>query len=421
MAEILERPQADLDEACLPETASRLAEENSKLARENEKLAEEVLRCYEQINFVFDVSAQVAVLTDAAEVRQLLMIKLRHMFDAEAVYYLSPDRSMLKHLGQDEQVQRLWASGSDSPSAAGGLARTFGRELPAEFETALRRLEKKRGVFVFVDGADWTTGHGTSMWGPLRDADDDGFAAVGLIRRRRPFVSADMLLFDSILTYASHILGNLLLVEKLKRTSFEAVRALVNAIDQKDPYTAGHSERVGFLAKITGEHMGLPAAQVQDLEWAGLLHDVGKIGIPEDVLNKPGKLTAEEFAIIKGHPSRSYEVLRPVAKLEGVLDGVLYHHENPDGSGYPKGLKGDQIPLAARIIHVVDVFDALTSTRSYREAFPFERAVSILRKDAGTRLDARIVEEFLAAWQLLRKTHPEEYTRWFGGVKESYA
>jgi HD-GYP domain-containing protein (c-di-GMP phosphodiesterase class II) len=215
------------------------------------------------------------------------------------------------------------------------------------------------------------------------------------------------------------MLDNLRLLERLKRTSFEAVRALVNAIEQKDPYTAGHSERVGFLAKLTGEHLGLSGSQVQQLEWAGLLHDVGKIGIPEDVLNKPGRLTSEEYAVIKGHPSRSFEVLRPVAQLGSLLDAVLYHHENPDGSGYPKGLKGEEIPLMARIIHVVDVFDALTSTRSYREAFPIGTAMEILRKDAGTKLDSAMVGEFMEAWALMPKMHPEEYQRWFANIRQS--
>lgn len=400
------------------------AAETAKLARENENLAEEVLRCYEQINFIFDVSAQIAVLEDADEVRRTLLVKLRHMFDAEAIYYISSDRSMLKRVGPDERVCRAWASeavkaASREADCHGGL--TFDSiELPPEFSTALGRLEQQRRVFVYVGEADTGTGHGTSMWGPLAD-DDKGQAAVGLIRRHKPFIAGDMLLLDSALTYASHILSNLRLVEQLKRTSFEAVRALVNAIDQKDAYTAGHSERVGFLAKVTGQHIGLPARQLQDLEWAGLLHDIGKIGIPEEVLNKAGRLTPEEFALIKGHPSRSFEVLRPVASLAGLLEGVLYHHENPDGTGYPEGLKGDQIPLMARIIHVVDVFDALTSTRSYRKAFPVEEAMKMLWKDAGTKLDTGIVQEFMETWGLLPKTHPEQYERWFANTKETGA
>lgn len=415
-------------------TLRALEAENLRLTRENENLAEEVLRGYEQINFIFDVSAQIAILNDAEEVRRMLLLKLRHMFDAEAIYYVSADRSMLKRIDNRENMQRAWAthcsqsSGTHAnseadPSLALGDRSEAGRysfegiDLAPEFQVACRRLDRDRRTFVYVDEPDAESGFGTSLWGPLHD-DEKGSAVIGLIRRHRPFVICDMLLLDSALTYAGHILSNLRLVEQLKRSSFEAVRALVNAIDQKDPYTAGHSERVGFLSKITGQHMGLPARQLQELEWAGLMHDIGKIGIPEGVLNKPGGLNGGEYAVIRGHPIRSFEVLRPVASLTPLLDGVLYHHENPDGSGYPKGLTGDEIPLMARIIHVTDVFDALTSTRSYRKAYAASVAIEMLKKDAGTRLDAQIVNEFLEAWVLLPQTHPEQYERWFGYNRE---
>jgi len=421
MADTLEISEIACEGGFSPEAIRQIQADNADLARENEKLADEVLRCYEQINFVFDVSGQIAVVNDAGEVRRLLLTKLRHLFDAEAVYCLSADRSMLKHVGPDGHLHRTWACCSEPDgSRPTELKAAFPDvDLPAEFEAVIRRLHEKPRVFAFVGDAESTTGHGTSMWGPL--VDDGGSAALGLIRRNRPFISADMLLFDSTLTYASHVLNNLRLLGQLKRASFEAVRALVKAIDQKDRYTAGHSERVGFLAKITGEHAGLSATQVQQLEWAGLLHDIGKIGIPEGVLNKPGRLDPEEYAIIKGHPSRGFEVLRPVAQLEALLDGVLYHHENPDGSGYPKGLKGEEIPLMARIIHVVDVFDALTSTRSYREAYPASKAIGILKSDAGKKLDAAMVEGFLKAWALLPSTHPEQYHQWFANTRENGA
>jgi HD-GYP domain-containing protein (c-di-GMP phosphodiesterase class II) len=420
MVDTVEMVKAATTSPPQPMTDSCPAAEYSELTRENENLAEEVLHCYEQINFLFDVSAQIAALSDGEELRRLLLVKLRDLFDAEAVYYLSADRNMLKHLGPVGEVRQAWASvPAWTVSGEIGPRQAFpGVDLPSELGTAVQRLEQKKRVFAFVDDSSSSTGHSTSMWGLVAE-DDGGSAIIGVIRRQPPFVSADVLLFESTLTYASHVLDNLRLLDRLKRTSFEAVRALVNAIEQKDPYTAGHSERVGFLARVTGEHMGLPALQVQQLEWAGLLHDVGKIGIPEDLLNKPGRLSPEEYGIIKGHPSRSFEVLRPVAQLGNLLEAVLYHHENPDGTGYPRGLKGAEIPLMARIIHVVDVFDALTSTRSYREAHPASKAIEILRNDAGTKLDAEVARKFLQTWALLPKTHPEEYQRWFANIQQN--
>jgi HD-GYP domain-containing protein (c-di-GMP phosphodiesterase class II) len=192
---------------------------------------------------------------------------------------------------------------------------------------------------------------------------------------------------------------------------------MVNAIDQKDQYTCGHSERVGFLSMVTGKAMGLKISQLQELEWGGLLHDVGKIGIPEKVLNKPARLTDEEFAIIKHHPARGYAVLKPIGTLKDVLDIVLHHHEVPDGTGYPKGLKGDAIPLLARIVHVVDAFDALTSDRPYRRPYSPEKAISILRQDAGTKFDSIIVEFFIEVWQHLSVEYPREHQKWFASLQ----
>jgi len=405
------------------EALQTAASENWRLDQENQGLANEVLRSYEQINLIFDMSAQIAILNDAVEVRRMLLVKLRHLLDADSVFYISPERGIVKEVTRDDHLHRGTLSEDDAkapesfqppvPDSTEHLDADM--ELPPEFPHVLERLRKSRRVLVSsADAKHEQTGYGTSLWGPLSDG-DTGFALVGIVRRAVPFVAGDMLVLDSVLTYGSHILSNLRLVEQLKRTSFEAVRALVNAIDQKDSDTYGHSERVGFLAKITGQSVGMTPKQLQQLEWAGLLHDVGKIGIPEHVLNKPGRLTDEEFALIKEHPSRSFEVLRPVASLEPVLDAVLYHHENPDGTGYPSGLKGEDIPLMARIIHVVDMFDALTSTRSYRGAYDVEHSIAIMKKDAGTKLDARIVEHFLEAWNYLPRTHPEQYKRWFSG------
>jgi HD-GYP domain-containing protein (c-di-GMP phosphodiesterase class II) len=389
-----------------------VAVENWRLGQENEGLANELLRSYEQINLIFDISAQIAVRTDADEIRYMLLDKLRHLFDADKVLFVCPDSGVAKEVIRSSEHP-------SQPTRFDPLSGAFARqrpclELPAEFPRVLEQFAQSKRVLVSSEGSlPDENGMGTSMWGPLSDGSGD-YAIVGIIRRQNRFVAGDMLLMDSVLTYGGNILSNLRLVDQLKRTSFESVRALVNAIDQKDNYTCGHSERVGFLAKATGQYVGLSVEQQQELEWAGLLHDVGKIGIPERVLNKPGALTAEEFALIREHPSRSYEVLRPVASLEPVLDGVLYHHEAPDGSGYPSGLKGDEIPLIARIVHVVDVFDALTSTRSYRKAFNANKAFDIIRHDAGTKLDATVVEQFMRMWGVLPKTHPEKFQKFWG-------
>jgi len=432
---ILHPPHANKDHADIVSAAADSLRnalcETWKLNEENNGLAEEVLRNYEQINLIFDISAQIATLTESYEVRHTLLAKLRHLFNADSVFLISVDERTIikvtKYGGYTHRrggkIRPLAIELTESEDSATGniVHQESGYQiesikLPPEYERVKKQLQKSQRVIVSsTDPAYEKTGHGTSVWGPLKEGDGQ-FAVVGLTRRQLPFVAGDMLLLDSVLTFGSYILSNLQLIDQVKRTSFEAVRALVNAIDQKDNYTCGHAERVGFLAKAVGEHMHLSPLELQTLEWAGLLHDVGKIGIPETVLNKPGRLSPEEYTLIQQHSSRGYEVLKPVASLEPVLEAVLRHHECPDGSGYPDGLKSAEIPLAARIIHVVDVFDALTSTRSYRQAYDFDHAIKILTEDAGTKLDSEIVDNFLEMWDRLPTLYPKQYERWFGMV-----
>lgn len=170
------------------------------------------------------------------------------------------------------------------------------------------------------------------------------------------------------------------------------VLAIINAIDAKDCYTAGHSERVASFAQCIAKRMGLSAKECDRIHMAGLLHDVGKIGIPDSVLKKPDKLSGEEFEIIKSHPFIGYSILRHLTNIDYVLPGVLLHHEAFDGSGYPQGLKGRDIPLMARILAVSDAFDAMTSTRPYRKALPLEKAAFVLRTDSYKTWDGEIVE-----------------------------
>ncbi|MCI0652161.1 MAG: response regulator [Planctomycetes bacterium] len=176
----------------------------------------------------------------------------------------------------------------------------------------------------------------------------------------------------------------------------EVVGALMVALESKDRYLQGHAGRVRDTAFELGRLFGLPRHDLKFLEHAALLHDVGKIGIHEDILNKPGKLTAEEYEIMKKHPIYSRDIIAPVGFLAPCLPAVLHHHERIDGKGYPHGLAGDDIPLGARIIAVVDTFDAMTSPRSYRSALPVEEVLATMKEVAGKQLDRGLVELFLA-------------------------
>jgi HD-GYP domain-containing protein (c-di-GMP phosphodiesterase class II) len=172
------------------------------------------------------------------------------------------------------------------------------------------------------------------------------------------------------------------------------VRALVNAIEAKDPYTCGHSERVALYGRALAAEIGLPAAECERIYLAGLLHDVGKIGISDKTLHKAGQLTDEEFAEVKRHPDEGWSILNELDQLRYVLPGVVHHHERIDGKGYPDGLAGDAIPRDGRILAVADAYDAMTSNRPYRDGMPVERAFSILNDGAGTQWDAAMIDAF---------------------------
>ncbi len=173
------------------------------------------------------------------------------------------------------------------------------------------------------------------------------------------------------------------------------VRAIINAIDAKDPYTCGHSDRVALYAKRIAARLGESNEECERIYMAGLLHDVGKIGVPDFILAKPGALTSEEFAVVKKHPEIGHTILKHLKLLDYVLPGVLHHHEAVNGSGYPAGLCGEAIPLHGRILAVADAYDAMTSDRPYRPGMPSEKAESILRVEAGKTWDLDIVNVFL--------------------------
>ncbi len=178
-----------------------------------------------------------------------------------------------------------------------------------------------------------------------------------------------------------------------------AIRALSQAIDAKDPYTRGHSARVAHYAVATGRRMRLEPRVLRDLYIAALLHDVGKIGIEDAILKKPAHLTNDEFEIMKGHPDHGARIMAKVDRLRSIIPGMRHHHERWGGGGYPLGLKGEEIPLAARIINVADSFDAMTTERPYSKAMSFEAGVARLIEIAGTQVDPKVVKAFHTAWK----------------------
>lgn len=175
---------------------------------------------------------------------------------------------------------------------------------------------------------------------------------------------------------------------------FEFVETMAQALEARDPYTAGHSNRVRDYSIAIARAMHLPLQEIDTIRVGAQLHDIGKIGIPDAVLQKTGDLTPEEYELVKRHPQTGKRILKQVGRFEKYLPIVELHHEDQDGGGYPYGLKGQDVPLAVRIVHVADVYDALTSDRAYRDAMPRQMAREIIELSAGMQFDPEVVRVF---------------------------
>ncbi len=226
---------------------------------------------------------------------------------------------------------------------------------------------------------------------------------IQAINKRDGFFNEyDMELLNALSSQVAVAIENARLYEELKQTFYEIVFALADTIEKRDPYTAGHTKRVMDYSVATGVEMGLGKEELEKLKLAAILHDIGKIGIRDAILLKTERLTDEEYRIIQNHVIYGAEILQHVKQLKDIIPGVKYHHEKFDGSGYPEGLKQQEIPLIARIIAVADTFDAMTTDRPYRKGLSVETAIEELKNKAKTQFDPAVVEAFLKALNKVR-------------------
>lgn len=230
---------------------------------------------------------------------------------------------------------------------------------------------------------------------PIRQGKTIDGALVLINHDDKPhFTNSDRRLAEILANQLSSLLQSMALVQQLAAFNRQMASALVEAVEAKDPYTRGHSERVNFLSMEIGRALGLADEELEDLHWGSLLHDVGKIGIPDAVLCKPSRLTDDEYSFIMVHPERSYEILRHIDYLKNAVQGARHHQEKFDGTGYPHGLKGERIPLHGRIIAVADTYDSITSSRAYRPGRSHEVAMKEIERVGGSQLDPALVAVF---------------------------
>jgi len=228
------------------------------------------------------------------------------------------------------------------------------------------------------------------------------FLIMGPKRSTQPYSQDDRLLLSTLANQTAVAIENAELYDELEKTFIQTITTLANAIDLRDTYTSGHSQRIAALGSETARNLKCSPAEISDVYWGGLLHDIGKIGIPDSILKKPDKLDDSEWEIIRQHTVHGANLISPIKRLANIAPLIEYSHERFDGLGYPYGIKGEEIPLGARIIAVVDSFSAMIDERPYKQAYSTGEAVAELKKCSGTMYDPKVVEYFV---RTIEKTH----------------
>ncbi len=241
-----------------------------------------------------------------------------------------------------------------------------------------------------------------------------GSVNVYTYRQNYHFTEGQAKLLVILADRAAQAIENARLYQNLSRTFRETIEGLVSALEAKDKYTSGHSRRVTEYALLLGKAIRLSPGEQEKIEWAALLHDIGKIGIRLEALNKPGKISKEELEMFKDHPVMAKQILEQIHFLKEIVPFVYHHHENFDGTGYPDQIKGTQIPLGARILAIADTYDAMTSDRPYRKAMDQQIAVRELKRCCNTQFDPGLVEVFIKALELNKKEVEEKQKEWMG-------
>lgn len=357
-----------------------------------EQINEGLRQSFEELSQLYRLSETIASALTFSRVLTLLLDVVREVVEYDAaVLYLYEERT-----------------GTLRPNLEKGLSPDLRARTEAQRRDGLLQWALKQGRAVVVP--DSGAGAWTSAVG--EDEQQKSFLLVPIMARGKAvgllnlivfagegtFTQRDLSLLSILANQAGISLENARLYEAVRQDYVDVIHALAGAVDARDHYTREHSNRVSAYGVVIARQMGLDDAFVESVQFGGLLHDVGKIGIPDMILNKPGRLTEEEFGVMKSHATLGATLLRRVESLSPLVPLVLYHHERFDGRGYPEGLSGKKIPLGARILNVADSFETITSDRVYHKARSMQEGLEEIRRCSGGQFDPEVVAAFEAAF-----------------------
>lgn len=396
-------PDAMLRTLCFAVQAADERCSTQDLESEFAACTEQLSGCLEESVWLRELALQIhdcASSSDPAPMAQRILPTLREVINADSIVFLRQ-----RH-------------GEDSACEESSIACCCGTELPLTFCTNV--VEAWRGdaqyepVVVNPRDSRLQTFEGHPLQSLVlvqvqHHADHFGWLlAVNRRSLRSAGVDSEFGTIEASMLQAAGVLlashaHNSSLFQQKEEVLVGMILTLVRTLEARDSYTQGHSDRVASISRVLCEELGGTEEDSQRIHLTGLLHDIGKVGIPDVILNKPGRLTDEDFERIKLHPTIGVRILSGIRSLSHVLPGVQHHHERIDGEGYPAGLKGEAIPRDARILAVADGFDAMTSDRPYRRGMPYEKAASILREGAGTQWDSEVVQAFFDVEDEIRR------------------
>ncbi len=345
-----------------------------------------------ELEALYDLGSRLRSAHTPDEMYPILVDRAMRLVHADhgALALLSPDGTALTHVHAAGIAAE--AVGASIPVSA-PMARMF--EAGTSYVTDDLTQDPQPGLLGGKTGAYRALGPLAVV--ALRDEREIiGTITVGRARdgQKEPFIEAELRLLKGIAEIGGTAIHRSRLFQDLQDSYIEMVLTLVRAMDARDAYTGGHSERLAEWAEATARMLGCRDEEIQHIRWGALLHDIGKIAVPDAILRKPAGLTDEEWVVMRKHPVTGEEILRPVERMEEVAKVLRHHHERWDGTGYPDRLKEQAIPLGARILAVVDAYSAITDDRPYKSARPHDDAVAELRRSAGTQFDPRVVEVF---------------------------